>query len=190
MLSDTGIRPGKEKDMDNFEKIEKLVEKTGVSYKDAKRVLEEANGDLLDAMIILEQEGKASAPKNSTYSTEYDEQTQYVSVPQQVENVRRENSEKTSTKFKRLLHKIAHILKTNYMVVRRKDGDVVVNLPLWGVALILLFSWWITCIVIVGSLFFGYTYTFTGEADLGKANEVMDKVTSAAEKAKEEFEKL
>ena len=76
--------------MDNFEKIEKLVEKTGVSYKEAKRVLEEANGDILDAMIILEQEGKAKAPKNSSYSTQYYEQSQYVSVPQQVDNLRRD----------------------------------------------------------------------------------------------------
>ena len=176
--------------MDNFEKIEKLVEKTGVSYKEAKRVLEEANGDILDAMIILEQEGKAQAPKRSTYSTQYDEQSQYVSVPMQVETVRKENEESTRSRFKKLISKAAHVLRTNYVMVRRKDGELVMNLPLWGAVIILLFFWWITCIVIVASLFFGYTYTFNGEANMEKANEVMDKVTNAAEKAKEEFEKL
>ena len=56
--------------MDNFEKVEKLVEKAGVSYADAKRALEQANGDLLDAMIILEQDGKTAAPEQPSYSTQ------------------------------------------------------------------------------------------------------------------------
>ena len=39
--------------MDNFEKVERLVEKANVSFEDAKAALDEANGDLLDAMILL-----------------------------------------------------------------------------------------------------------------------------------------
>ena len=44
--------------MDNFEKVEKLVIKAGVSYEEAKRALEAANGDLLDAMILLEKKAR------------------------------------------------------------------------------------------------------------------------------------
>ena len=55
--------------MDIFEKVEKLVEKAGVSYEDAKAALDKAEGDLLDAMILLEKEGKAKAPEQSSYST-------------------------------------------------------------------------------------------------------------------------
>ena len=47
--------------MDNFEKVEKLVQKANVSYEDAKQALEEANGDMLDAMIALEKQGKVKA---------------------------------------------------------------------------------------------------------------------------------
>ena len=75
--------------MDNFEKVEKLVEKAGVTYEEAKKALEKADGDLLDAMIILEREGKTEAPRQSSYSTQYEEQAQYVSVASQVENDRR-----------------------------------------------------------------------------------------------------
>ena len=44
--------------MDNFEKVEKLREKAGVSYEEAKAALEQCNYDLLDAMISLEKQGK------------------------------------------------------------------------------------------------------------------------------------
>ena len=51
--------------MDNFEKVERLVEKANVSFEDAKAALDEANGDLLDAMIILEKRGKGKGPEQS-----------------------------------------------------------------------------------------------------------------------------
>ena len=87
--------------MDNFEKVEKLVEKAGVSYADAKRALEQASGDLLDAMIILEQDGKTAAPEQPSFSTKYEQQAQYVSVATQVENDRKsyENLRLLAEKF-------------------------------------------------------------------------------------------
>ena len=54
--------------MENFEKVEKLREKTGVSYEDAKKVLEENNYDMLDAIIELERQGKVAEAKDGTYT--------------------------------------------------------------------------------------------------------------------------
>ena len=82
------MAPGKDYKMDNLEKVEKLVDKACVTYEEAKAALEQADGDLLDAMIILEKGGKTKAPKQSTYSTQYEEQAQYVSVATQVESER------------------------------------------------------------------------------------------------------
>ena len=48
--------------MDNLEKVEKLREKTGVSYEEAKEALEANNYDVLDAIIYLEKKGKVKAP--------------------------------------------------------------------------------------------------------------------------------
>ena len=75
-------------------------------------------------------------------------------------------------------------------MVIEKNGDTVVKLPLWAVLLILLICWWAVLILLVVSLFFGYRYSFRGEADLKAANEVMEKAAGAAEKAKEEFDKI
>ena len=175
--------------MNDFEKIEKLLSKTGISYSDAKRVLEQANGDLLDAMIILEKEEKVTAPKSSTYSTQYEEQKQYVSVPMQVESSRNGN-ERMGVKIKKLLRMAWHFLRTNTLTARNKMGEVVVSLPLWGVGIILLMFWWITWIVVIASLFMGVRYELSGEANLNKANDIIGKASDAAEKVKEEYNKL
>ena len=162
--------------MDNFEKVEKLVQKAGVTYEEAKNALERANGDLLDAMILLEREGKTQSAGYGTYSTQYEDQAQYIPVDAGTADARSGHS---SSKVKEILRKIWRVLSRNAMVIE-KNGDTVVKLPLWAVLLILL----------VVSLFFGYRYSFRGEADLKAANEVMEKAAGAAEKAKEEFDKL
>ena len=177
--------------MDIFEKVEKLVEKAGVSYEDAKAALDKADGDLLDAMIILEKEGKAEAPKQSSYSTEYEQQTQYVNVEKQVENDRRshdreEQRRERKEKVKGVFRKIINFLTDNFLVIKR-NGSEVATLPLWAVVLVLLFAWYITIIGVIVSLFFGVSYSLKGKADMSVANNVMDKASSAAEKVKEEF---
>ncbi|MBQ8569636.1 MAG: DUF4342 domain-containing protein [Oscillospiraceae bacterium] len=46
--------------MDNFKMVEELVNKTHVSYSDAKSALERTNWNMLDAIVLLENEGKTS----------------------------------------------------------------------------------------------------------------------------------
>ena len=51
-----------------LEQVEKVRSCTGVSYQDAKDALERSGGSVLDAVILLEQEGK-SRPAGGSYST-------------------------------------------------------------------------------------------------------------------------
>lgn len=173
--------------MDTFEKVEKLVQKTGVSFEEAKDALERADGDLLDAMILLEREGKASAPKQSTYSTHYEEQPKYVSVSEQVENARREKEMGTGETLKNIFGKVWSFLKDNKLVIRKKGEEPFARIPLLFVVPLLIFFWWIIVVLFVASLFCGYRYSFVGHKKLEKANSVMEKAGNAAEKVKEEF---
>lgn len=54
-----------------LELVERLREKADVSYEEARAVLEEADGDLLDALILLERRGRipAGAPRGASYTT-------------------------------------------------------------------------------------------------------------------------
>ena len=76
--------------MEMMEKVERLREKANVSYEEAKDALEQANGDLLDAIVLLERQGKVKGPAQSTFSTDYEEQTEFVKVRDKVEE--QENS--------------------------------------------------------------------------------------------------
>lgn len=49
--------------MVTLEKVEKLREYANISYDEAKKALENADGDILQALIDLERQGKVQSPK-------------------------------------------------------------------------------------------------------------------------------
>ena len=53
--------------MDQLEKVEKIREKTGVTYEEAKAALDAAGGDVLDALVYLESKGKKPKRRYSVY---------------------------------------------------------------------------------------------------------------------------
>ena len=115
-------------------------------------------------------------------------------MPARVEDDRRsydreEQRRERRERAKRGLGNIVDFLARNFLLIK-KNGEIVVKLPLWAVILIFLIAWHISIIAVIVSLFFGVTYSFKGEADMKTANTVMDKASSAAEKVKEEYNKL
>ena len=55
--------------MEQLEKVEKLREKTGVTYEEAKAALEACEWDLLDAIVYLESQGKIKDAGMASYTT-------------------------------------------------------------------------------------------------------------------------
>ena len=53
--------------MVDFEKVQKLREYANISYEEAKKALEEANGDMLEAVINLEKQNRIKAPETGGY---------------------------------------------------------------------------------------------------------------------------
>ena len=167
--------------MDTFEKVEKLREKANVTFEEAKAALDEANGDLLDAMILLEKQGKAEERRES-YSTKEDASLMVVDEPEKKE---KKHGNAFTDKLKSLWHKSLE----NYFVIERGD-DVLINIPICVFVLILLFTWHVTLIVMVVALFFGCRYSFKGVAEMKLANEMCDKASEAADKVKESYNNL
>ena len=172
--------------MDTLEKVERLRERANVSYEEAKLALEQTNGDLLDAIVLLERQGKTKKPEQASYSTSYDEQERYDNVKDKV--AQQQSRSQIGITFGQILRKVFHILRHNSLCVTRKDSVLFV-LPVWAFVLILLLAWRIVLPVMIISLFFWVRYSFTGEDDLSKANAFMDKVGNIADDVKEEFRK-
>lgn len=85
----------------NLEKIDILRERTGVSYKEAKEVLERAEGNIVDALIELEERNKHSW----------------------VESMGVAGNE--------VIEKLKAIIKKGNVtrVILKKDGEVLLNIP-------------------------------------------------------------
>ncbi|MBE5832258.1 MAG: UBA/TS-N domain protein [Butyrivibrio sp.] len=180
--------------MENFEKVEKLREKTGVSYEDAKKVLEQNNYDMLDAIIELERQGKVAEPKSGTYTTgasqEMENVKKYELAQSQYENDCKKNSFREGIRkmidfIRMMFHKS---LEINFCI--NKDGQRIASVPMLVIILLLLGFFWITLPLLVIGLFFGITYNFTGvDKVVLDVNDVCDKASQTAENIKNEFKK-
>ena len=125
--------------MEMMEKVERLREKANVSYEEAKDALEQANGDLLDAIVLLERQGKVKGPAQSTFSTDYEEQTEFVKVRDKVEE--QENSAPSFGRtFGRLFRGFIGFIKNTTFIVT-KGEDVLFTMPTICFALLLFFFW-------------------------------------------------
>lgn len=176
--------------MEQFEKVEKLRERANVSYEEAREALEQANWDLLDAMVYLEKMGKVQGPKESSYSTSYEEQTQYASVRDTVHEQQHHSSEGFGKKLGRMLKKFWKWSNENEFRVSRYGQDII-KVPFWVFLIFFLFLGWNLALpVMIVALFFGVHYSIEGKSDMRTVNDVMDKASRFAEKVKEDYRNL
>ena len=172
--------------MDNFEKVERLVEKANVSYEDAKAALEEAGGDLLDAMIILEKRGKVKGPEKSEYVAGPETKTEYKDVSEAVKKSSQTDKAEAFKGVGGFFRRAFRYLVDNSLKISR-ESRMLVNIPLWAAALIILFTWEFIWIAIVISLFFGFRYAIEGKDDSGTVNKVLNQASDIADDVKENF---
>ena len=171
--------------MEMIEKVERLRERADVTYEEAKAALEEAGGDLLDAMVILERQGKVRGPARSSYSTEYDEQKDYIRVRDKVEQ-----QKKSAPSF---THTVGRLVKTFFSFIRHtvfivtKEDSIIFTMPSWVLVLLLFFFWEAIVPVMVIALFFKVNYSFDGAQNVKRANDILGKAGEFAQDVRNEF---
>ena len=158
--------------MDHFELVEKLRERANVSYEDAKRALEASNWDLLDAMVLLENEGRIQSEENPAFTTRREPRPQHVSTDDSARGI-----------LRRLVDVLVSLINraSKIDVVVSRYGKTVMALPLIAVILLVLFAPWMTIPIMLIALFFGFRYAFRGEGISDKVNQAMDRVADAAD---------
>ncbi len=166
--------------MTNFEMVETLREKANISYEEAKTALERSNWDLLDAMLLLEKEGKVNAGGGS-----------YTTRPAE-EKTRNKVNHKSSGQgaFQWLGQTFCKLLRmgnTNFFVVSR-TGKELFSLPVTVFVVLMILGFWFLAAALVIGLFCGLRYSFRGP-NLGKdsINNVIDRAADMAENVKEEL---
>lgn len=107
--------------MEHIDMVERLHTKAGISYSDAKDALERSGWDMLEALVLLENEGKID-PLTS-FTTSSNDLTSYEKVTATAS--KKENS------FQEALNKIGDQIKrlfsdsiTTYFVVMRRGKEI------------------------------------------------------------------
>ncbi|MDL2300526.1 DUF4342 domain-containing protein [Clostridiaceae bacterium OttesenSCG-928-D20] len=171
--------------MTNIEKVDKLRERAEVSYAEAREALEKSDWDMLDAMVLLEKDGKVKAETSVFVASATNEEHKN-------ENPYKERGDRVG--FGKIFQEIINWLKkmlkignANDFVVEKGD-EVMLNIPVTVLVIACIFMFWIIFPLMLVGLFFGYKYSFKGE-QLGKesVNNVMGKANDVAESIKKEF---
>ena len=174
--------------MEQLEKVEKLREKTGVTYEEAKKALEENQWDLLDAIVALENQGKIKGPQMSAYSTDRDQFGDFEKAAQDYEeSSSRMTFGQAADKFLKWVGGMIKKGSENFFEVK-KDGKDILSIPVLVLVIVFLVAFWLVSILLVVGLFCGFQYSFRGNiAKTIDINSACDKASKTCENIKKDF---
>jgi len=176
--------------MTELEKVEKLREKTGVSYAEAKEALSNANGDLLDALIYLEKLGKVNPPPGGGFFSGIGVPDDYQKSSGRGYKEPERNGEQFSDLMSRLGQFFLKLFRkgnTNFLEARR-NGEHLFSCPVTALVVLLLFFFWVTVPALIISLFFGVNYRFSGpDLERDSVNSVMGSASDVVDDVKKSF---
>jgi hypothetical protein len=141
----------------SLEKIDMLMERANISYKEAKDALEKFDGDMVEALIFLESNEKVSAGRPSSRSQENRERRE---KRQQRRGKERDFFEDLKKMFKKM-HATSFIIA--------KKGKRLLDIPLTIAVFIILFTLPASLFLLILPYVFGYQIAILN-ADGTKAN--------------------
>lgn len=145
--------------MDEEKIIEKLMDKAKVSYEDGRKALREADWNILDAMLILEDEGKVKKPEISIFFTnkkyEKEDKDEVIKIEYRQEE-RRSFLQRVIENFCMIIDRCNNIF---FRIMRNKK--VLIKFPLTVILILLFFAFWVVVPLFIIGFFFDIQYSFT-----------------------------
>lgn len=171
-----------------LEQVERLREKADVSYGQAKAALEYSGGNLLDALIYLEEQGVIPRPEDAYYSTKNETPPpppqELPVLPVEVQGKKQRKQKKgpgQSRERGRLLQWLRRILLDNELEIWRK-GQPITAVPMLILLIFVIFLYWIAIPLLILGLFLGFRYQIAGpDLENDTINGMMDSAGSTAE---------
>ena len=164
-----------------LEQVEHLKRTADVRYDEPREAQIQADGDLLEAMIWLERQGKTQGGVSS-YSTREGQ-----SAGPQVEQAERrfytsaQLPEKRPGESPAFWQKLKRWLLDNRLEAYHQASGNEIQIPVGIAAILLLLSFWFAAIILVVGFCFGWRYRFAGP-DLNRedVNQVMEGINDTA----------
>ena len=158
-----------------LELVERLKEKANVSYAQAKEALEYSGGNLLDALIYLEEKGTIPREEGAYFSTRSEmppPQQEPLPIPvtdqEKKEKKHKAPHPKKKGSGRNVFVTLRRWLIDNELEIWRRDQPVTA-LPVLILLLLLCCAFWLTALVLLLGLFLGFRYRFSGP-DLDRDN--------------------
>lgn len=165
--------------MDELEKVERLREKTGCTYHEAKAALEESDGDMLEALCWLEQNGKRDLPQAGTAENKTKEEKQ--SKEPRNPGVFLEGLQSLWDGLVKLLRSCVE----TELVMTSKKGKREFGVPLLLALLLLYLVFWPMIVLLLLAMFFGNRFSLEGTLGRQNVNDALGKATDFAEAVKD-----
>lgn len=176
--------------MEDLEKVETVREKCNVSYECAKEALDASDGNVLDAIIWLERQGRTQ-----THTAHFETEAQSTEANSPEMLAAQEAYQKSSEHSE--VHNALHALWRSLKAVFRKSVDTkfvatrrdetIINIPLL-VPIVGLLIWGSTIWLLIIGLFFGLRYSIkSADSVSGSINNVMDRAADAADSLKKDI---
>lgn len=171
-----------------LEMVERLRERAPVSYALAKRALEYSGGNLLDALIYLEEKGGIPREEGAYYSTKSEtlpSPSPAEPLPAQLPDKGKKQKAPKQPRsgrggVRRFFNTLRRWLVDNELEIWRHDQPITA-LPVLILALLLCCAPWVTIPVLVLLLFLGFRYRFSGpDLDRDEINSVIGSVADTA----------
>ena len=178
--------------MTELEKVEKLREKADVSFAEAKEALDNAGGDILEALIWLENHGRAIVPAGGGFfsgaGTPVKEQHHTADNNRSNSTYSGESFSSMMKRLGRFCLKLLNMGNTNFLDATSRGGEHMFSCPVTVLVILLIFFFWVVVPLFILSLFLGFRYQFSGD-DLGRdsVNHVMDNAVNVVEDVKKSF---
>lgn len=172
--------------MERNEMIEVLMGKGKVSREEANTVLEECNWDLLEGIIHLERSGKIENNETTTII----EVKQEKKEKKEESKSRKENYGGIGAIIGRIFRFIGKFIKkgneNNFEI--RKDNEKPIKISLTISALLLIFLFVPSMVLLIIGLFCGYKYSISGpNIKYNGVNDIFEEVSKSADSIKKDF---
>lgn len=179
-----------------LEMVERLREKAPVTYAQARQALEYSGGNLLDALIYLEEQGAIPREEGAYFSTRNEAsppppKEDPLPVPMKGKETRNEKKRHLFNGIrvavvppkgegKRWLSTLRRWLIDNELEIWRRDQPVTA-LPVLILVLLLVFVYWLMIPALILGLFLGFRYRFSGpDLERDDLNDMMGSVADTA----------
>lgn len=142
--------------MEHIDMMEKLREKANISLGEAKEVLERADWDMLEALVILEKEGKIQ-PLTTSVST-VENESAYEKVESGFKNKKDSSWSRFWNELMENLKNLVNKCFTHSLVMRSRKTGNVIHIPLFIGIILCFVSLSLVALGLLLGLLMGYDY--------------------------------